>query len=492
LLLSNLLSTLTKTTKSDVRATTATDPEITGLTADSRAVEAGCLFAALPGVKFDGRDFIAAAARAGAAAVLAPAGTVLPDEARHLALILSDEPRRAFSLLAAAFHGRQPETVVAVTGTNGKTSTVQYARQIWTALGLKAASLGTLGLIGPGVDRYGSMTTPDPVALHRDLAYLAESGVDHLAMEASSHGLDQNRLDGVKLRAAAFTNLTRDHLDYHKTFEAYLAAKARLFAELVDADGAAVLNADVPECAVLSEICAKRGIRVLDYGFAARAIAVKAVEPQAHGQRLTLSVLGHDAVVDLPLAGRFQAWNVLTALGLVIGSGTDPKAALAALSGLEGVPGRLQHVATTKAGAPVFVDYAHTPDALETVLRALRPHAERQLVCVFGCGGDRDRGKRPVMGELAGRLADRAIVTDDNPRTEVPAAIRAEVKAGSDRLEEIGDRREAIRAAVAGLKPGDVLVVAGKGHEHGQIVGTEVRPFDDAAEVRAAVSEGEA
>lgn len=476
----------TSNTKSSSFAVAGRDIDITGITADSRAVKPGFLFAALPGTKLDGRAFIADAVAKGAVAVLAPQGTAQPEGAM---LIEAEQPRHDFSLFAAAFHAGQPTTTVAVTGTNGKTSTVQYARQIWAKLGHKAASLGTLGLIGPGVDRYGSMTTPDPVALHRDLASLAEAGITHLAMEASSHGLDQFRLDGVRLKAAGFTNLTRDHLDYHGTMEAYLAAKARLFSDLLEADGAAVLNADTPEFAALSGICSDHGQRVIGYGLAGREITVRAVEPAAHGQRLSLSVLGRDSDIELPLVGRFQAWNVLCALGMVIGSGSDRDAALEAISGLEGVPGRLQHVATTAGGVPVFVDYAHTPDALETVLRALRPHAESRLVCVFGCGGDRDRGKRPVMGELAGRLADRAIVTDDNPRTEAPASIRAEVLTGSARLEEIGDRRAAIRAAVAELRSGDVLVVAGKGHEQGQIIGTEIRPFDDAAEVRTAVAE---
>nr|WP_209880311.1 UDP-N-acetylmuramoyl-L-alanyl-D-glutamate--2,6-diaminopimelate ligase [Azospirillum soli] len=462
------------------------DPDVTGLTADSRAVRPGFVFAALPGVKVDGRAFIADAVAKGAVAVVAPKGTEAPSGA---VLIEDEQPRRAFALMAAAFHGAQPETVVAVSGTNGKTSTVQFARQIWDLMGQKAASLGTLGLIGPGLEAYGGMTTPDPVSLHRDLAAVKNAGIERLAMEASSHGLEQFRLDGVRLKAAGFTNLTRDHLDYHGTMEAYFDAKAMLFDRVLATGGAAVLNADSDTFRKLSEICSQRGHRVFGYGLAGRELRVNGVEPLAHGQRLDLSVLGRDLTVDLPLAGRFQAWNVLCALGLVIGSGADRDEALDTLTRLEGVPGRLQHVATHPCGATVYVDYAHTPDALETVLTALKPHAQRQLVVVFGCGGDRDRGKRPVMGELAGRLADRAIVTDDNPRTEDPAAVRKEVLAGSPALEEIGDRREAIRAAVRGLRAGDVLVIAGKGHEQGQTVGTEVRPFDDATEAQAAVAE---
>ncbi|HEY0833560.1 MAG TPA: UDP-N-acetylmuramoyl-L-alanyl-D-glutamate--2,6-diaminopimelate ligase, partial [Azospirillum sp.] len=363
------------------------------------------------------------------------------------------------------------------------------ARQIWATLGAKAASLGTLGIAGPGVDRYGAMTTPDPVTLHQVLAEVKDAGIERLAMEASSHGLDQFRLDGVRVAAAGFTNLTRDHLDYHGGMEAYFAAKAMLFDRVLSPDGAAVLNADIPEFDGLSAICSNRGQRVFGYGFAGRELKVRGIEPLPHGQRLSLTVLGRDHTVELPLVGRFQAWNALCALGLVIATGADAAAAVEALATLDGVPGRLQHVATHPNGAPVFVDYAHTPDALETVLTALRPHAAGRLVVVFGCGGDRDRGKRPVMGELAGRLADRAIVTDDNPRTEEPASIRRAVLAGNPAAEEIGDRRSAIRAAVQGLGPGDVLVVAGKGHEQGQTIGSEVRPFDDAAEARAAVSE---
>lgn len=470
------------------------DPDVTGLTADSRAVRPGFVFAALAGAKADGRAFIQDALDKGAVAVLAAEGTDLP--AGSTALLVTDaQPRLAFARMAAAFHGgRQPETVIAVTGTNGKTSTVQFAAQIWDKLGHKAASLGTLGLIAPGLGGYGAMTTPDPVALHRQLAAVRDAGIDHLAMEASSHGLDQFRLDGVRLTAGGFTNLTRDHLDYHGSMEAYRDAKALLFSRVLPPGAAAVLNADAEDYPHFAAVSRARGLRLLSYGLAGTELRVRSVAPLAHGQRLELTVLGREVTVDLPLAGQFQAWNVLCALGLVIGAGADAEAAIAALSTLDGVPGRLQHVATCPNGAAVYVDFAHTPDALETVLTALRGHAPRHLVTVFGCGGDRDRGKRPVMGELAARLADRAIVTDDNPRTEDPAFVRGEVLAGATgplagRLEEIGDRAEAIRAAVRGLQPGDLLVIAGKGHEQGQTVGTEVRPFDDAEEARKAVAE---
>ena len=474
-----------------IAANASADPDVLGLTADSRAVRPGWLFAALPGAKADGRQFVAQAVAAGACAVLVPAGTGFADQKPAVPVIEAADPRAAFAHLAAAFHGRQPEIVVAVTGTNGKTSTVTFARQIWTALGRKAASLGTLGLVGAGLDHYGAMTTPDPVALHADLARAAAAGVDRLAMEASSHGLEQRRLDGVRLSAVGFTNLTRDHLDYHGTMEAYFDAKALLFNRLAERGAAAVLNADAPQFAALRQIAETRGLRVIGYGAAGAEIRLADAQSTPRGRRLKLEVFGEKVEVELPLAGGFQTANALCALGLVVGAddSVDILSAINHLSALDGVPGRLQHVAETPEGAPVFVDYAHTPDALETVLKALRPHAAGRLVCVFGCGGDRDPGKRPVMGELAGRLADRAIVTDDNPRGEEAGSIRAAVKAGWPGLEEIGDRAEAIRAAVADLRAGDVLVVAGKGHEQGQIVGTEVRPFDDAATAQQAVRE---
>lgn len=479
-----------------IAAACPADPEILGLTADSRAVRPGWLFAALPGVKADGRKFIPQAVAAGACAVLVPAGTDfaglgLSVSAPAVPVIEAADPRATFAHFAAAFYGRQPEIVVAVTGTNGKTSTVTFAQQIWAALGRKAASLGTLGLIGAGLDHYGAMTTPDPATLHADLARAAEAGVDRLAMEASSHGLEQRRLDGVRLAAVGFTNLTRDHLDYHGTMEAYFAAKALLFDRLAPSGAAAVLNADAPQFDALRQIAETRGLRVIGYGAAGAEIRLADAQSSPRGRRLKLEVFGKKVEVELPLAGGFQTANALCALGLVVGGdeSVDILSAINHLSALDGVPGRLQHVAETPEGAPVFVDYAHTPDALETVLKALRPHAAGRLVCVFGCGGDRDPGKRPVMGELAGRLADRAIVTDDNPRTEEAGAIRTAVKAGWPGLEEIGDRAAAIRAAVADLRAGDVLVVAGKGHEQGQIVGTEVRPFDDAATAQQAVRE---
>ncbi|WP_404379366.1 UDP-N-acetylmuramoyl-L-alanyl-D-glutamate--2,6-diaminopimelate ligase [Caenispirillum salinarum] len=460
---------------------------VSGLTADSRAVGPGAVFAALPGAKVDGRDFIAQAVQAGAVAVLAPTGTTLPKGVEAV-LLTHDAPRLAFSLMAAAFHGRQPETVAAVTGTNGKTSTVNFARQLWTALGMQAASLGTLGVVGPDWTIEGKLTTPDPERLHALLADIADRGVTHLCMEASSHGLDQHRLSGVMVAAGGFTNLSRDHLDYHGTMEAYLAAKAKLFGEVMHEGGTAVLNADIPEFPMLKATAEARGLRVIDYGRDAAAIKLLDIARTAHGQRLTLVLDGGEPLtVELPLAGTFQVENALCALGLVIGCGAEAMRAARALETLSGVAGRLQLVATRANGAAVYVDYAHTPDALETVLEALRPHAAGRLVCVFGAGGDRDPGKRPLMGEAAAKLADVAIVTDDNPRTEAPATIRSAVMEGCPEGLNIGDRRAAIAEGVRLLGPGDVLLVAGKGHETGQTVGTVVHPFDDAAEARAAV-----
>jgi len=468
------------------------DREIRGLTADSRAVERGFLFAALPGSRHDGRAFVAEAVARGAVAVLAPTGTALPEEARTAALITDDDPRRRLALMAARFYELQPRTIAAVTGTNGKTSVASFTRQIWQRLGHEAASLGTLGLVPARPDAPKSLTTPDPVELHRCLAALAQDGVDHLAMEASSHGLDQHRLDGVRISAAAFTNLTRDHLDYHGGMAAYLAAKRRLFAELLDAEGAAVLNADDPATTELAATCAVRGLRVMTYGTQGRELRLVRQQPTHGGQHLTIEIDGRRHEVSLLLAGTFQAANVLAALGLVLATGAQTPGALGraldVLGGLEGVPGRLESVGRTPHGGEVYVDYAHTPDALRTVLQALRPHTAGRLWVVFGCGGDRDPGKRPMMGEIAVHLADDVIVTDDNPRSEDPAAIRRAVLAAAPQAEEIGDRGEAIARAVATLSAGDVLVIAGKGHESGQLVGDRVLPFDDRDVARRSIA----
>jgi UDP-N-acetylmuramoyl-L-alanyl-D-glutamate--2,6-diaminopimelate ligase len=464
------------------------DPEIAGLTADSRAVKPGDLFAALPGGKADGSSFIADAIARGAVAVLAPAGTVLEDE--RAVLVTDDNPRRRFALMAAKFFGRQPATMVAVTGTNGKTSVANFTRQIWAALDLPAASFGTIGLVSPTRSETGTLTTPDPVALHRLLAELSDEGVTHAAFEASSHGLDQYRLDGVSLSAAAFTNLTRDHLDYHGDMEGYWRAKRRLFADLLPDWGTAVVNADSEQAEDLKALAQSRGQRLIGFGMVGDDIRVLKVAPAAAGQEISLSVMGRRYDLLLPLAGDFQVSNAACALGLVIATGADVHLATLALEKLQGVPGRLQLVTQNAKGAAIYVDYAHTPDGLETALRALKPHTSGRLIALFGCGGDRDPGKRPMMGAIAARLSDYAIVTDDNPRTEDAAEIRAQVMVGCPNAEEIGDRRAAIRAAIAMAGEGDVVVLAGKGHESGQIVGKTVLPFDDAEEARKAVGEG--
>ncbi|WP_119677853.1 UDP-N-acetylmuramoyl-L-alanyl-D-glutamate--2,6-diaminopimelate ligase [Indioceanicola profundi] len=465
------------------------DPPIAALTADSRKVVPGALFAALPGTVHDGRAYIPAAIDKGAVAILAPKGTALPPGAEHVALIEDINPRRRLALLAAAFHGAQPAHIAAVTGTNGKTSTAQFTRQIWAHLGHKAGAMGTLGLVAPGFPQSGSLTTPDPIALHATLAEVAKAGVTHLAMEASSHGLDQFRLDGVLVKAAGFTNLTRDHLDYHGTMEAYFQAKAMLFERVMPQGAVAVLNADIPEFDRLAALCHKRKQTVIGFGEQGRELKVLSITPLPHGQAVELEVMGQRRTIEMPLVGRFQVWNALCALGLAIGTGEDGAKALEALENLEVVRGRLELAARPKNDSAIYVDYAHTPDGLETVLKALRPHTTGRLHVVFGCGGDRDRGKRPMMGEIAARLADRVIVTDDNPRTESAAAIRAEVMAGCPSATEVDDRAKAIAMAVEELGSGDVLVIAGKGHEQGQIIGTEVRPFDDAMVARAAVAQ---
>jgi UDP-N-acetylmuramoyl-L-alanyl-D-glutamate--2,6-diaminopimelate ligase len=396
--------------------------------------------------------------------------------------VLTDpNPRRRLALLAARFYPRQPRTVAAVTGTNGKTSVAHFTREIWTASGHAAASLGTLGLVTPGGRRAGALTTPDPVVLHRDLAALAEGGIEHVAIEASSHGLAQFRLDGLSLAAAAFTNLTRDHLDYHRDMAEYRAAKERLFTALLTPGGSAVLNRDSGEFPRLAAVCRDRGHGTLAYGTdAAAELRLVSARPRGRGQDLAVEVRGRRHELFLPLLGQFQAMNVLAALGLAIATGVAAEAGIASFARLTGVPGRLQFVAGSEEGGGIVVDYAHTPDALLTVLAALRPHAPGRLAVLFGAGGDRDPGKRPLMGRAAIAAADRAYVTDDNPRNEDPAAIRRAILAAAPGAIEIGDRRRAIEIAIGELGPGDLLVIAGKGHEAGQIVGSETLPFDDA------------
>jgi UDP-N-acetylmuramoyl-L-alanyl-D-glutamate--2,6-diaminopimelate ligase len=457
---------------------------ITGITADSRRVAPGYLFAALPGAQADGRQFIAAAVEAGAACVLAPPDTAWPPGVPPRPLILNAEPRRALALMAAAHAGAQPEQIIAVTGTNGKTSTVDFLRQLWELSGLRAASLGTLGVIAPGHEGGIGLTTPDPVALAETLAQLAREGVRRAAIEASSHGLDQFRLDGVRLSAAGFSNFTRDHLDYHETLAAYRRAKLRLFSECLARGTPAVVNADMDgeTYTALRDIAARRALDLRTVGENGATVRLLGTSALPHGQVMRIRTGNATREVELSLPGRFQADNVLLAAALAEACGLPCVWELA--PHLRGVRGRMELVARLSNGAAAYVDYAHTPDALERLLRALRPHTEKRLVCVFGAGGDRDGGKRPLMGETVARLADAAIVTDDNPRNESPAAIRASILAACPGALEIGDRAAAIEAGLCGLDAGDVLVVAGKGHEPGQIVGRQVLPFDDADTIR--------
>jgi UDP-N-acetylmuramoyl-L-alanyl-D-glutamate--2,6-diaminopimelate ligase len=485
---------------SDLCADLQLDPraaalDVSGLTADSRAVRPGYVFAALKGTQADGHRFIPDAREKGAVAVLSD--HVDPVFAGQIAFVTDANPRRRLALMAAAFFGAAPRYIAAVTGTNGKTSVANFTAQIWAKLGHRSASLGTLGLhafgsTDAGFDLPVAHTTPDPVRLHELLATAKRAGIEHLALEASSHGLDQFRLDGVVPQAAAFTNLTRDHMDYHATVEDYFNAKLRLFDTLLPANGVAVINMDSSLGAKVEQVCTRRGQRLVRYGQLGTELKLLSAVPHAGGLQVEAEVFGVRRHVDLPLIGGFQAGNVLAALGLVVGCGGHPAAAWETLASLDGVPGRMQKAAQRRNGASIFVDYAHTPDALETVLKAARPHTTQRLVVVFGCGGDRDRGKRPLMGEVATRFADRVFVTDDNPRSEDAASIRAAIMAAAPDATEVGDRRAAIFAAVRELQPGDLLLVAGKGHEQGQIVGSEVRPFDDLLVAREAASAAEA
>ena len=462
----------------------STDPAISGLALDSRKVRAGELFFAVPGTHADGLAFAARAVAAGAAAVIAEKE---PAEPLGAPLIRVADVRAELAKAAARFHPGQPGTIVAVTGTAGKTSVAEFSRQIFAGCGRSAASLGTLGIVKPEGAVYGSLTTPDPVALHRTLEALAGEGITHLAMEASSHGLEQKRLDGVRLAAAAFTNLGRDHLDYHPDMEAYFRAKMRLFGELLPSDRRVVVNADGAMAdRVIAEFAT--GARGLTVGRRGKDIRLLGVERSGFVQLLDLEAFGKRARVTLRLAGEFQVENALTAAGLAIAVGEKADAVIASLPSLKGVPGRLELAGEARGGL-VFVDYSHKPDALANAISALRPFTSGKLTVVFGCGGDRDPGKRPIMGKIAVELADLTIVTDDNPRSEDPAAIRRAVLDGARGAVEIGDRAEAIRAAVRRMGKGDVVLVAGKGHETGQIIGTRTLPFSDQDEVVAAIGE---
>lgn len=464
---------------------------IKGITADSRLVKPGYVFAALPGVKADGHSFIPQAVSAGAVVVLV--SNAFKGDAGGAQVIACDDLRCALSELAAWYYEDQPEHIVAVTGTNGKTSTVYFVEQFWRALGKTAASLGTLGWRAPNDVALPemAMTTPDPVVLHEGLARLSRAGVTHLAMEASSHGLDQYRLHGVRLRAAGFTNLTRDHLDYHGSMEEYGAAKLKLFSEVLVEGGVSVVNADDPFFEKICETVENLPSRLVTYGHAGEDLRIISVRPEPQGLSADLSFYGQEVSVNIPLVGAFQLFNVLCAAGLVLGAEptkNEIETIVNAMQGLTSVPGRMQLVAGHPAGAGVYVDYAHTPDALETVLKALRAHTSGRLVCLFGCGGDRDTGKRPMMGRVADDLADHVIVTDDNPRSENPADIRAQILAAVPEAQDVGGRASAIKAGVSMLSKGDVLCIAGKGHEQGQIFADHTEPFDDCQVAAAAIA----
>lgn len=451
------------------------DADVKGLTADSRKVEEGFVFAALQGVARDGREFIPMALEKGAAAILCGG----PAETGDAALVTAEEPRQALAYASAKFYPRQPENVVAVTGTNGKSSTVDFLRQIWAHAGMKAASMGTLGAVGPNGHIDLGHTTPDPVMIHETLDTLAGEGVTHAAMEASSHGLVQYRLDGVKLAAVAFTNLTQDHLDYHADFNDYRSAKLRLFSELAPEGALAVVNADSPETSVFEDAAREAGLNLFSVGWRGADLKIRELSPRATGQVMDVLYQGNAYDVHLPLIGEFQALNALTAAGLAIGLGLAPEAVFEGMATLTTVKGRLELVGEKSGGGAVFVDYAHTPDGLDVLLRAARPHTAGRLILVFGCGGDRDPYKRPMMGEIAAKHADVVIVTDDNPRTEDAASIRSSIMTACPEATEIADRAAAIQAGIAQLKAGDTLLIAGKGHETGQIIGAEVFPFSD-------------
>jgi len=464
----------------------ASKVEISGISADSRQIKPGYLFAALAGVRQAGTDFIDEAISHGAVAILAQSGLDLDQSGAYV--VADQNPRRRLALMAAKFYETQPKKIVAVTGTNGKSSVVDFTRQIWGCIGHKAASLGTLGIKASDFETRPSLTTPDPVEIHAALRDLSEQKIDHLALEASSHGLEQYRLDGVHLCAAAFTNLSRDHLDYHGSVEDYFHAKLRLFGNLLPPGSTAVINRQSDYYDRIADLCWARGIRILSVGDGGDLTWRVSDHGPSH-QELDIGYGSQHWTVKLNLIGDFQASNALIAAALVIASDGDPDATINALGALRAVQGRMDFAGQHHNGATIYVDYAHTPDALETVLQALRPHATGALSVVFGCGGDRDQGKRPLMGKIAHRLADRVIVTDDNPRGEDAKEIRASIMKSCPGATEIGDRRSAIRQAIADLQPGDLLVVAGKGHETGQIIGDETMAFDDSEEVTAGLAE---
>ncbi len=469
---------------SDDRATL----DISGLTADSREVQPGFLFAALPGVQFDGAKFIPDAISCGAVAVLM---SVEHDGAAdwNVPVLQVNNPRSELAKMAARFYDRQPETIVAVTGTNGKTSVAAFVREIWVQLGLKSASLGTVGLVTPDHTIPLQHTTPEPVGLHRMLKQVAEEGIEHLAFEASSHGLAQNRVDGVRIKAAAFTNLSRDHLDYHANFEEYLGEKLKLFSDILPGDGCVIVNADSEDGARVIDVARQRDLKLMTFGEAGADLKLLAHQRDGYGQKIVVGAEGQEFALDFPLVGDFQVSNALCAAALVMATGYKAKEVLPLLERLQGAKGRLDLVGHHESGAAIFVDYSHTPTALKVALETLRPYVQSKLVVVFGAGGDRDKGKRPQMGKIAVEYADIAIVTDDNPRNEDPAQIRREILKSAPGAMEIGDRGAAIAYGIGQLKQGDILLVAGKGHESGQIVGNQVLPFSDHDVVQACLIE---
>ena len=459
------------------------DPEINNVTADSRAVKPGCLFAALPGFNRDGRDYIESALENGAEAILSLPGLAdLP-----VPYIADENPRRKYAQIAAQLFNGQPETIVALTGTNGKSSTIEFLRQIWSHAGKKAACFGTLGVTTHDGVTPLKHTTPDAVALHQTLRELLAAGITHAGMEASSHGLVQYRLDGVQLSAVGFTNLTQDHFDYHSDMDDYFNAKARLFDTLSPSGIPAVINVDSEYGQRMAKVAETSGLDVMSVGWSGADIRIDEVTPRSASQSIELIWDKKRHKIELPLAGEFQTLNAVSALGLAVATGVEKETALAALAHLKTVAGRMEKAGEARNGAPVFVDFAHTPDGLEKLLRGVRPHTMGRIVVVFGCGGDRDPDKRPKMGAIAAKLADHVIVTDDNPRTENPADIRAAVLKGCPDADEISDRAEAIAKAISMLGPKDCLVIAGKGHESGQIIGDQIIPFSDVSEAKKAL-----
>jgi UDP-N-acetylmuramoyl-L-alanyl-D-glutamate--2,6-diaminopimelate ligase len=474
------------------------DIDIAGVTSDSRSVRKGFMFVAIKGQRFNGTHYIGEAIEYGATAIMAPMNTPRPSnfDPRQVQWFEGDDTRKVLAHVAARFYNRQPDTIVAVTGTNGKTSTVNFVRQFWKKMGVAGASLGTLGLqttLNRTVlsSHSLSMTTPDPVILHQTIDHLVEEGINHLAIEASSHGLDQYRLHALHVSAAGFTNLTRDHLDYHVTMNNYRAAKMKLFSEVLDKSGTAIVNADTEESHLIREICDKRGIRFWGYGYNGSDLRLLSRTPMPQGQKVHVQIFGQEIEFNIPLVGEFQLMNILCAAGMVLARKQKSlQEVIDIIPKLEGVAGRLQLIDPSPTMPAVYVDYAHTPDALSNVLKALRPHTQRRLICVLGCGGNRDKGKRPIMGQIASQESDYVIVTDDNPRHESASDIRTEILSGTDgRAIEISDRREAIRRAIQIASVGDVVLIAGKGHEQGQIIGDDVHFFDDTLEAKEALTE---